>query len=47
MQVMVKTKDGASDAAKDALVKALGDNPAIKVQDKKDALQRASRRSSP
>ncbi|POX50534.1 ABC transporter [Streptomyces sp. Ru71] len=36
MQVMVKTSDGASDQAKDRLVKALGDNPAIKVQDKKD-----------
>ncbi|KMS84342.1 FtsX-like permease family protein [Streptomyces flaveolus] len=36
MQVMVKTADGASDAAKDRLEKALGTNPAIKVQDKKD-----------
>ncbi|WP_328871878.1 ABC transporter permease [Streptomyces sp. NBC_00287] len=36
MQVMVKTADGASDATKDALEKALGANPAIKVQDKKD-----------
>lgn len=36
MQVMVKTSGGASDAAKDRLVKALGTNPAIKVQDKKD-----------
>ncbi|WP_031025152.1 ABC transporter permease [Streptomyces sp. NRRL WC-3725] len=36
MQVMVKTTDGASDAAKDRLEKALGTNPAIKVQDKKD-----------
>jgi putative ABC transport system permease protein len=36
MQVMVKTAAGASDATKDALEKALGANPAIKVQDKKD-----------
>ncbi|GAB1329233.1 ABC transporter permease [Streptomyces sennicomposti] len=36
MQVMVKTADGASEATKDKLVKALGDNPAIQVQDKKD-----------
>ncbi|MFJ3672336.1 ABC transporter permease [Streptomyces sp. NPDC090106] len=36
MQVMVKTSGGASDTAKDALEKALGSNPAIKVQDKQD-----------
>ncbi|MER7486381.1 ABC transporter permease [Streptomyces sp. NPDC126497] len=36
MMVMVKTADGASDTAKDALEKALGSNPAIKVQDKQD-----------
>ncbi|MEU9122006.1 ABC transporter permease [Streptomyces sp. NPDC048506] len=36
MQVMVKTKDGATDAAKDSLVTALGKNPAITVADKKD-----------
>ncbi|WP_031172967.1 ABC transporter permease [Streptomyces durhamensis] len=36
MQVMVKTADGASDAAKDKLAKALGLNPAIKIQDKQD-----------
>ncbi|MCT9080051.1 ABC transporter permease [Streptomyces fulvoviolaceus] len=36
MQVMVKTSDGASSATKDKLEKALGSNPAIKVQDKKD-----------
>ncbi|MFI0506019.1 ABC transporter permease [Streptomyces albogriseolus] len=36
MMVMVKTADGASDAAKDALEKSLGSNPAIKVQDKQD-----------
>lgn len=35
-QVMVKTADGTSAAAKDAIEKALGDNPAIKVQDKAD-----------
>ncbi|MGV9254196.1 ABC transporter permease [Streptomyces sp. NPDC003697] len=36
MQVMVKTADGASAAVKDRLEKALGSNPAIRVQDKKD-----------
>ncbi|MES9521824.1 ABC transporter permease [Streptomyces capoamus] len=36
MQVMVKTAAGASGAVKDRLEKALGDNPAIKVQDKQD-----------
>ncbi|MGC0331506.1 putative ABC transport system permease protein [Streptomyces sp. SAI-170] len=36
MNVLVKTAGGASDAAKDRLEKALGDNPAIAVQDKKD-----------
>jgi putative ABC transport system permease protein len=36
MQVMVKTSGGASGATKDRLEKALGLNPAIKVQDKKD-----------
>ncbi|MBO4257777.1 ABC transporter permease [Streptomyces griseorubiginosus] len=36
MQVLVKTAHGASDATKDRLEKALGSNPAIKVQDKKD-----------
>ncbi|OPG05348.1 ABC transporter [Streptomyces sp. GKU 895] len=36
MQVLVKTADGASDATKDRLVKALGTNPAIKVQSKQD-----------
>jgi putative ABC transport system permease protein len=36
MQVMLKTSDGASAATKDELEKALGSNPAIKVQDKKD-----------
>lgn len=36
MQVMVKTSEGASGATKDRLEKALGTNPAIKVQDKKD-----------
>ncbi|WP_406216847.1 ABC transporter permease [Streptomyces canus] len=36
MQVMLKTSDGASATTKDKLEKALGSNPAIKVQDKKD-----------
>ncbi|MGW5326212.1 ABC transporter permease [Streptomyces sp. NPDC004014] len=36
MQVMVKTEGGASDGTKDRLEKALGSNPAILVQDKKD-----------
>ncbi|MFE8016487.1 ABC transporter permease [Streptomyces antibioticus] len=36
MQVMVKTSGGASDATKDRLEKALGSNPAIKVQSKQD-----------
>ncbi|MFG2223902.1 ABC transporter permease [Streptomyces sp. NPDC048644] len=36
MQVMVKTQAGVSESTKDSLVKALGDNPAISVQDKKD-----------
>ncbi|WP_371670974.1 ABC transporter permease [Streptomyces sp. NBC_00289] len=36
MQVMVKTSDGATSATKDRLEKALGSNPAVKVQDKKD-----------
>ncbi|MDH6628007.1 putative ABC transport system permease protein [Streptomyces sp. LBL] len=35
-QVMVKTSDGASGATKDKLEKALGSNPAIKVQSKQD-----------
>ncbi|MEU1133123.1 ABC transporter permease [Streptomyces sp. NPDC005900] len=33
-QVLVKMKGGASDKAEDAIVKALGENPAITVQDK-------------
>ncbi|MFI0239679.1 ABC transporter permease [Streptomyces sp. NPDC016845] len=36
MQVMVKTSGGASDATKDKLTKALGENPAIKIQDRQD-----------
>lgn len=36
MQVMLKTSSGTSDATKSKLEKALGDNPAIQVQDKKD-----------
>ncbi|MEU6820630.1 FtsX-like permease family protein [Streptomyces atriruber] len=35
-QVLVKMKGGASDRAEDAIIKALGDNPAITVQDKDD-----------
>lgn len=36
MQVMLKTKDGASAETKDWLEKELGNNPAILVQDKED-----------
>ncbi|MEV0737066.1 FtsX-like permease family protein [Streptomyces sp. NPDC050549] len=36
MQILVKTADGASSSTKDRLEKALGSNPAVKVQDKKD-----------
>ncbi|MFF1545449.1 ABC transporter permease [Streptomyces sp. NPDC058291] len=36
MQVMVKTSGGASDATADRLEKALGSNPAVKVQSKED-----------
>ncbi|MEV0903985.1 ABC transporter permease [Streptomyces hokutonensis] len=36
MQILVKTADGASGSTKDKLEKALGSNPAVKVQDKKD-----------
>ncbi|MFF8952268.1 ABC transporter permease [Streptomyces sp. NPDC014940] len=36
MRVMVRTEGGASDGTKDRLEKALGSNPAILVQDKKD-----------
>ncbi|MET9290570.1 FtsX-like permease family protein [Streptomyces sp. NPDC003077] len=35
-QVMVKTKDGPSEATKKSLIGALGKNPAISVMDKKD-----------
>ncbi|MEU6993284.1 FtsX-like permease family protein [Streptomyces sp. NPDC046465] len=35
-QVLVKMKDGTSGSAEDAIIKALGDNPAITVQDKDD-----------
>ncbi|MET9642037.1 ABC transporter permease [Streptomyces syringium] len=35
-QVMVKTKTGTSEASKESLRKALGDNPAIQIQTKKD-----------
>lgn len=43
MTVMVKTADGASDATKDRLVKALGTNPAIKIQDKQDISNESAR----
>ncbi|MFF8925715.1 ABC transporter permease [Streptomyces longwoodensis] len=36
MQVMVKTSGGASAATKDRLEKALGSNPAVRVQSKED-----------
>ncbi|MDF4251082.1 ABC transporter permease [Streptomyces sp. WMMB303] len=36
MQVLAKTKDGATDEVKRSLEKQLGDNPAVLVQDKKD-----------
>ncbi|MDX3238005.1 FtsX-like permease family protein [Streptomyces sp. ME03-5709C] len=36
MRVLVRMAGGASEANRDALVKALGTNPAIKVQDKAD-----------
>ncbi|MCL6673108.1 ABC transporter permease [Streptomyces panaciradicis] len=36
MRVLVQTADGASSATKDKLEKALGTNPAIKVQSKQD-----------
>ncbi|KUF19493.1 ABC transporter permease [Streptomyces silvensis] len=35
-QLLLKMKGGTSDKAEDAVVKALGDNPAIKIQDKDD-----------
>lgn len=41
-QVMVKTSDGTSAAAKDAIEKALGNNPAIKVQDRADISKEAA-----
>ncbi|MEV7691199.1 ABC transporter permease [Streptomyces bungoensis] len=39
MQVMVKTSGGASGATKDRLEKVLGNNPAVRVQDKQDISQ--------
>lgn len=36
MMVMVKTSAGTSDASRDRLERALGDNPAIQVQDRED-----------
>ncbi|MEV1022361.1 FtsX-like permease family protein [Streptomyces sp. NPDC050264] len=35
-QVMVKMSGGTSDATKDKLTKALGENPAVKIQDRQD-----------
>ncbi|MEU2286030.1 FtsX-like permease family protein [Streptomyces sp. NPDC013178] len=43
MQVLVKTSGGASDATKDRLEKALGSNPAVKVQSKKDLSNEVAR----
>ncbi|ELP69492.1 ABC transporter permease [Streptomyces turgidiscabies] len=42
-QVMVKTSDGATSATKDRLAKALGSNPAIRIQDKKDISDETAR----
>ncbi|MFI7385948.1 ABC transporter permease [Streptomyces sp. NPDC049813] len=36
MQVMLKVAGGTSDGAKDKLTKALGENPAVKIQDRQD-----------
>ncbi|MFM9371612.1 ABC transporter permease [Streptomyces sp. Da 82-17] len=36
MRVLVKTSDGATPATKDAIRAALGDNPAVAVEDRKD-----------
>ncbi|MFI2260802.1 ABC transporter permease [Streptomyces tubercidicus] len=38
-RVLVKTKDGATDATKDALITALGKNPAISVADKQEVTE--------
>ncbi|MFE6743623.1 ABC transporter permease [Streptomyces tubercidicus] len=38
-RVLVKTKDGATDATKDALVTALGKNPALAVADKQEVTE--------
>lgn len=42
MQILAKTKDGASAEVKEALNKQLGDNPAVLVQDKKDVSEGVS-----
>ncbi|AEM87104.1 FtsX-like permease family protein [Streptomyces violaceusniger] len=34
--LLMKTKNGASDAVKDSMTNALGDNPALRIQDKED-----------
>ncbi|MGY4989405.1 ABC transporter permease [Streptomyces nigrescens] len=38
-RVLVKTKDGATDATKDALITALGKNPALSVADKQEVTE--------
>ncbi|WP_327704330.1 ABC transporter permease [Streptomyces decoyicus] len=43
-QVMVKTRDGATEATKDSLATALGKNPAITVADKQDISESLSER---
>ncbi|AZS72810.1 ABC transporter [Streptomyces lydicus] len=43
-QVLLKTRDGATEATKDSLVTALGKNPAITVADKQDVSDSASER---
>ncbi|MGK5500881.1 ABC transporter permease [Streptomyces sp. URMC 125] len=43
MQVMLKTAGGASESVKSSLEEALGDNPAILVQDKKDLSESIAR----
>lgn len=42
MRVLVKTSGGATAATKDAIEKALGNNPAVKVQDKADVSKEIS-----
>lgn len=42
-QIMVKVTGGPSPAAEDHLAKALGDNPAVRVQDKEDLSEQVGR----